>query len=1160
MATYTTNFSSWSDFEDRIAAFQDYEDSYAYQAVQNVAADLTYDLFFADPYSYTFSATSITAYYYGATAHLYGSNFGTASATVTRADITNGTYTLVLKGSVNVGGVNPTGTITSLDLSGGGYSEHAVGQIPLSGLNGVFSSWSNTYPTTLGSLTLAGTGTRTVSSSGNTTTTYSAISLADGAGNTTSLSGLKFTISDNSSTPVDYVELMRSLLGGNDTANGSAGNNELYTFAGNDTLDGKAGADTMVGGVGNDIYIVDNIGDLVVEDPAQGTDLVKSSIGYLLPDNVENLTLTATAAINATGNELANILTGNAGGNTLTGNEGNDTLNGGSGDDVLLGEFDETNLNPPGGGGIGLIGYGIADVLSGGSGNDFLDGGIGDDIMLGGIGNDTYVVTSTADVVSELANEGSDTVFSLVSYVLPGNVENLNLAGSGNLGATGNALNNRLIGNSGRNVMIGGAGNDTIDGGLDNDYLTGGAGADNLQGGEGDDVFLINSVADFAIGEIIDGGSGINELGYSGSAAATLVLTSLVTHIGTVRLESVDGDINIDASATVGAYDFYMIVGNYGNNRLIGNSGDNSIFGKFGNDTLIGGGGNDLLAGNDGNDVFLIGAGTDHGSDEFIDGGDGDNLIRFTSSTGGDTLTLSTHITNVQGIAISDAAGATRGKTALSLNAAAMSTGVTLTGNAAINTLTGGDGNDTLIGGAGADSLVGGLGDDSYGVDNALDKVTENDGEGTDSVLSSVTWTLAANLEHLTLTGAAAINATGNELANILTGNAAANILNGGIGADTMTGGNGNDTYVVDDIGDVVDETSTLAAGGNDLVQSAITYILGANLERLTLTGTAAIDGTGNTLANLLTGNTGNNTLDGGDGKDTLVGGLGDDTYLVDLTATGALHDVITEAANAGTDSVILRGTPGLSTPVTLTLAATLEHLDASATGTTKLNLTGNTLANTLTGNDADNTLTGGTGNDALIGGLGNDTYVLDNAGDAVTENADEGTDLVRIAIATANQTYILGDHVENGTLINTVAFNLTGNDAGNTPDRQCRDQYPDRRRRQRHPDRRRRRRLPGRRPGRRQLRRGQRPRQDHRERRRRNRQRPVERHLDARGPHRAPHPHRRRRDQRHRQRTRQHPYRQRCGQCPERQRRQRCLAWRRRQRQARRRQRQRPA
>ena len=84
--------------------------------------------------------------------------------------------------------------------------------------------------------------------------------------------------------------------------------------------------------------------------------------------------------------------------------------------------------------------------------------------MQGGTGNDTYVVTSTADVVSELANQGSDTVFSLASYVLPGNVENLVLAGSSWLGATGNELNNNLVGNSGRNAMIGGAGNDTIDG------------------------------------------------------------------------------------------------------------------------------------------------------------------------------------------------------------------------------------------------------------------------------------------------------------------------------------------------------------------------------------------------------------------------------------------------------------------------------------------------------------------------------------------------------------------------------------------------------------------------------------------------------------------------------------------------------------------------
>ena len=117
--------------------------------------------------------------------------------------------------------------------------------------------------------------------------------------------------------------------------------------------------------------------------------------------------------------------------------------------------------------------------------------------------------------------------------------------------------------------------------------------------------------------------------------------------------------------------------------------------------------------------------------------------------------------------------------------------------------------------------------------------LTELLNQGVDSVLSSVTLaSLAANIENVTLTGAAAINVTANELNNSLTGNAAANILNGGVGADTMMGGLGNDTYIVDDAGDVVIETSNLATE-LDTVQSSINYSLGANLEKLTLTGTA---------------------------------------------------------------------------------------------------------------------------------------------------------------------------------------------------------------------------------------------------------------------------------------------------------------------------------
>lgn len=199
-----------------------------------------------------------------------------------------------------------------------------------------------------------------------------------------------------------------------------------------------------------------------------------------------------------------------------------------------------------------------------------------------------------------------------------------------------------------------------------------------------------------------------------------------------------------------------------------------------------------------------------------------------------------------------------------------------ITGSKAADVLLGGEGNDTLNGGAGADRLVGQSGDDVYVVDNIGDVIIEEAGGGADSVQSSVTYTLGANVEKLSLTGSSAISGTGNTLDNTLVGNSAANTLCGNEGADTLTGLGGNDVYMVDNIGDVVIEA---AGGGTDWVQSSVSYVLGVNVEKLSLPGSSAISGTGNALGNILVGNSAPNILCGKGGADTLTGMDGDDVF-----------------------------------------------------------------------------------------------------------------------------------------------------------------------------------------------------------------------------------------------------------------------------------------
>ena len=309
---------------------------------------------------------------------------------------------------------------------------------------------------------------------------------------------------------------IEALVGGAgaDQLFGDANANRLVGRPANDQLDGRGGADVMIGGAGDDTYVVDNVGDIVDETDgaggdAGGLDTVLSSVSYRLSAFVENLTLTGTAAIDGTGNDLANVLNGNSAANVLDGGNGDDTLNGNAGDDLLFGGAGNDTLN----GGTGN------DTLKGGAGNDRLDGGSGADAMIGGSGNDIYIVDNVGDVVDETNGSGGDaggldTVYSSVSFALTGlagYVENLVLNGTAAIDGIGNDLANIIQGNAAANRLDGGLGNDTLMGNAGNDVLIGGAGNDRLTGGADVDTFVFaygsgkDTITDFApaMGEVI---------------------------------------------------------------------------------------------------------------------------------------------------------------------------------------------------------------------------------------------------------------------------------------------------------------------------------------------------------------------------------------------------------------------------------------------------------------------------------------------------------------------------------------------------------------------------------------------------------------------------------------------------------------------------------
>ncbi|MET0436527.1 MAG: peroxidase family protein, partial [Devosia sp.] len=611
--------------------------------------------------------------------------------------------------------------------------------------------------------------------------------------------------------------------------------------------------------------------------------------------NIELLAFSENRYLNVIeGNSADNVLNGTAvdigfgRDDLISGRDGNDTLNGGVGDDVLLG----------------------------GDGADILNGGDGNDVLIGGAdGVRTTTTTSTyADSFNNnsFSNTNGSTTWG-TSWVETGDNNSPN---NGQI-QIDDDLNNVLGFVTGdgaqiqRTVNLANATSATlsysiVESGLDinDDTLTvffsrTGLEADFVQ------VDLINSATNTVNNRSIN----LNLFG-SGAFTANAAIRFVASSFENGDSVAID-NLTISYTTTTTAAAGDQLNGGAGNDTYVFNVGD----------------GNDVIQETSGTDRIVIGAMTLTGLNAFSTTGN-DLALQFN----GQSVTVTDHFdTTGEAVEAINLDGATYegyafdGDYALSTD-----DNGDRTANAGVNTLlagsaagddligadgddllfghdgndslfgdtgddllVGGSGNDDLDGGTGADTMVGGIGDDTYIVDDVDDVVVEALAGGVDEVRTDLaTYTLGANVEDLTYTGAGTFIGIGNELANV---------IEGGAGVDTLTGLGGNDTYLVT-AGDVVVEAEN---GGTDTIVSAASYTLGANIENLSFSGNAdGVNGTGNALNNVITGNGGTNQLFGGGGNDTINGG--DDADFIDGgTGDDILH------GGAGNDTDILIGGDG---------------------------------------------------------------------------------------------------------------------------------------------------------------------------------------------------------------------------------------------------------
>ncbi len=782
--------------------------------------------------------------------------------------------------------------------------------------------------------------------------------LDDAAGVSLTLSSLSFesviaTQYSDSLTSTSSADLIIMAEGGSDTITTGSGQDQITGGSGDDVIESRSGKDIILGGKGNDRANGGLGDDLLLGDAGNDTLYGGDGSDVLSGGDGSDTVFGDSGNDEVSGGRGSDQLNGGDGNDNLSGAAGNDSISGGTDADTLVGGVGHDVLNGDAGNDQ-LNGDDGDDLLNGGEGDDVLNGGLGLDTLIGGLGNDVYHLDGYADVISEAAEEGLDTIYISVDYALVANFENLVLTGDARYGA-GNELNNQVYGNSWSN---------TIDGS---------AGADSLYGGAGDDIYYVDNASDY-VGEAQGQGS---DTVYT-SADWTL-------HADVEHLRLIGGAI-----VGVGNGLDNQITGNNHSNRLYGEGGHDEIRAGYGSDHADGGYGSDIIHGEDGNDTLLGSDGFDrlYGGvgDDSLDGGMDSDVL--SGDSGADTLIGGSGADTLRGGYDGDH----------------------LDGGDGDDNLDGDDGDDVILGGAGNDSLVGGSGDDQIAGNDGNDNLFG--GAGSDTLLGDGgadfldggdgSDNLQGGVGNDSLVGGAGNdNLSGAEDNDKLYGDAGLDTLSGGQGDDFIRGGADNDQLEgdlgADDLDGEDGDDTLLGGDGNDILVGA--------------SGDDSLDGGAGT--DVLKGGLGNDTLKGGTDSDTLHGGE-DNDRLYGQDGDDLLWGGLGEGAS-GSD--LLDGGAGADELYGEDGDDTLDGGDGADSlygGSGADHLTGGTGSDELYGGDGSDTLDGGSGLDTLRGGDGNDLLI--GGPDVDRIDGEGGTDTMKLSGNRSNYEIILWSQLTNDT------------------------------------------------------------------------------------------------------------------------------------------------